>query len=126
MAYRRRKYNATKVEVDGILFDSKKEANRYKALKELEQKGEIHDLRRQVKFVLIPEQRLPDWTGPKGGTHRGELLERECSYIADFVYELPDGGTVVEDCKSPVTRTPEYIIKRKLLLWLKGIRIKES
>ena len=126
MTYRRRKYNTTKVEVDGILFDSKKEAKRYQALVELERNGEIRNLRRQVKFVLIPEQRLPGWAGPKGGVHKGELLERECSYIADFVYELPDGGTVVEDCKSPVTRTPEYVIKRKLLLWLKGIRIKES
>ena len=122
--YRRRKYNAVKTEVDGITFDSKKEARRYQALRELEEQGEVHDLRRQVEYLLVPEQRLPDTIGPRGGIHRGKVLEYPVTYVADFVYNLPDGGTVVEDCKG--VRTPDYIIKRKLMRYLMGIEIKES
>jgi len=124
MAYRRRKYNSVKTEVDGILFDSKKEARRYQALRELEKTGEIHDLRRQVKYTIIPEQRLPDVIGPKGGVKKGKLVERPVAYTADFVYNLPDGGTVVEDCKG--MRTPEYVIKRKLMRFLMGIEVTET
>jgi len=122
--YRRRKYNSVKTEADGILFDSKKEARRYQALRELEEAGVIHDLRRQVKYTIIPEQRLPDVIGPKGGVKKGKLVERPVTYTADFVYTLPDGGTVVEDCKG--MRTPDYIIKRKLMRFLMGIEIIES
>lgn len=50
-------------------------------------------------------------------------IERECTYVADFVY-LQDGEIIVEDTKG--FRTPEYKIKRKLMLFLKGIRIKET
>lgn len=124
MARQYRKYKAVKTIVDGEMFDSKREAKRYEALKALAEKGEISNLRRQVPFVLIPEQRLPDVIGPKGGIKRGALLERECKYIADFVYELPDGGTVVEDCKG--YRTTDYTIKRKLMRWVHGIGIKET
>ena len=124
MPYKYRKYKAVKTIVDGEMFDSKREAKRYEALKALAEKGEISNLRRQVPFVLIPEQRLPDVIGPKGGIKRGALLERECKYIADFVYTLPDGGTVVEDCKG--YRTTDYTIKRKLMRWVHGIGIKET
>lgn len=124
MPYKYRKYKAVKTIVDGEMFDSKREAKRYEALKALAEKGEISNLRRQVPFVLIPEQRLPDVIGPKGGIKKGALLERECKYIADFVYELPDGGTVVEDCKG--YRTTDYTIKRKLMRWVHGIGIKET
>lgn len=124
MARQYRKYKSVKTIVDGEVFDSKREAKRYEALKVLAEKGEISNLRRQVPFVLIPEQRLPDVIGPKGGIKKGALLERECKYIADFVYELPDGGTVVEDCKG--IRTKEYVLKRKLMRWVHGIGIKET
>ena len=118
------KYKAQKTEVDGILFDSKKEANRYSELKLLEQAGKIKNLQRQVEFVLIPAQREPDTIGRKGGIKQGKLIERKCSYIADFVYYIPECKTpIVEDTKG--MRTPEYIIKRKLLLYIHGIRIKE-
>lgn len=100
------KYGNKKVTVDGIEFDSKKEARRYSELKLLERAGEIQDLQLQVKFELIPKQ--------KG--------ERACNYIADFVY-TENGQTVVEDTKG--FKTPEYIIKRKLMLERYGIRIKE-
>lgn len=108
-----RKYNNKKISIDGRVFDSKKEAGRYSELKLLEKAGEISGLECQKKFVLIPAQRDPD---------TGKVIERECAYIADFVY-LRDGEQIVEDTKG--FRTKEYIIKRKLMLRVHGIRVKE-
>lgn len=105
------KYGSKKTEVDGVTFDSKKEAKRYQELRILEKAGEITDLRRQVKFVLIPSQRID-----------GRVAERAVEYKADFVY-TQDGQTIVEDTKG--FRTKDYIIKRKLMLWVHGIRIRE-
>ena len=116
------KYHNQKMNLDGMTFDSKKEARRYTDLKLLEKAGEISDLKTQVKFQLIPAQREPDTVGKRGGIKRGKLLEHECFYIADFVY-TEDGKTIVEDAKG--MRTKDYIIKRKLMLWVHGIRIKE-
>lgn len=104
MAWKRyagNKYGSRKVEVNGIVFDSKREAARYQELLLLEKAGEIKDIRRQVKYVLIPAQyEHPESTTRKG---RGRCVERECAYIADFVYKtiLPDGDTltIVEDTK---------------------------
>lgn len=113
MSYNWTKYNNKKVTVNGQVFDSKKEANRYKELLLLEKSGAIKDLRMQVKFTLIPAQR---------DEATGKVIERECSYKADFVYSEGE-KTVVEDVKG--FRTKEYIIKRKLMLWRYGIRIRE-
>ena len=130
MAWRgsRNKYHNHKVVVDGEIFDSKKEYHRYLELQLLEKSGVIRDLHRQVTFGLIPEAREPDRYGPRGGFHRGKIIERGVSYIADFVYYavLPSGKEelVVEDCKG--MRTDEYKIKRKLMLYILGIRIKET
>lgn len=93
-------------------YDSRKEHRRADQLKLMQRAGLISNLREQVKYVLIPAQRGSD----------GKLLERECAYVADFVYDK-DGVTVVEDTKG--FRTPEYRIKRKLMLYIHGIRIKE-
>jgi hypothetical protein len=122
MRWRYNKYHSKKTIAYGIEFDSKKEAMRYRELKFLEASGKIENLKTQVKFVLLPAQREPDTVGPKGGKIRGKVLEREVSYIADFVY-VEDGRMVVEDTKG--VRTPEYVIKRKLMLYMTGIRIKE-
>jgi hypothetical protein len=100
------KYNAKKTYVDGIAFDSKKEAKRYQELKLLERGGVISDLDCQVKFELIPKQ--------EG--------ERPCYYVADFVY-TENGKKVVEDVKG--FRTDIYKLKRKLMLWVHGIRVVE-
>lgn len=116
------KYHNRKVRRDGLTFDSRKEHKRYNELLLLQQAGEITNLRRQVKFVLIPTQREPNIIGPRGGVKKGKLLERECAYIADFVY-IQNGKTVVEDTKG--VRTKEYVIKRKLMLYTQGIRIRE-
>lgn len=117
------KYHSKKVKVDGLVFDSKKEYKRWKELRLLEKVGAIRELERQTKFVLIPAQREPDTVGPRGGKIRGKLLEREVAYIADFTYLDENDQFVVEDTKG--MRTTDYIIKRKLLLYIHGIRIRE-
>lgn len=79
MAYRRKngnKYNNKKVEVDGIIFDSKREAERYQELSLLEKAGVIRDLQRQVKYILIPAQREPDIIGKRGGIKSGRVIEK--------------------------------------------------
>jgi hypothetical protein len=103
-------------------FDSLKEYRRFCELSLLEKAGKITNLQRQVKCVLIPAQYEPDTTGPRGGVKRGKLIERECAYIADFVY-VQNGKLVVEDTKG--FKTTDYIIKRKLMLYVHGIRINE-
>jgi len=109
MAYN--KYHARKATVMGETFDSRREAERWMVLKASERVGTIQNLRRQVKYELIPAQRI-----------NGKVVERSVSYIADFVYER-DGETVVEDAKGKIL--PVYIIKRKLMLWVYGIQVKE-
>lgn len=104
------KYGAKKIKdpATGYVFDSKKEFIRWCELRILERAGKISELRRQVKFELIPKQ---------DG-------ERPCDYIADFVYRDSDGKTVVEDCKG--MRTDVYKIKRKLFQWRYDMKIKET
>ena len=117
------KYHSRKISRDGMTFDSQKEYRRWCELKLLERAGRITDLERQVKYVLIPAQREPDTVGARGGIIKGKLIERECAYIADFRYKQ-DGELTVEDTKG--VRTPDYIMKRKLMLHVHGIRIKET
>lgn len=125
---RRNKYNASTIEWEGEVFDSRKEMRRYQTLRLAQETGVITDLQRQVKYILIPAQREPDIIGPKGGVKKGKVLERELAYVADFVYTM-NGETVVEDVKG--YRNPKsgaygtFVIKRKLMLWVHGIRIKE-
>ena len=126
-----RKYNNRKIIVDGITFDSKKEAKRYKELKMLEKAGIIHDLKRQVKYVLIPAQYERTSSvyvkgNIKGKPKKGRLIERECAYYADFVY-LQDGNTIVEDVKGYRDGQAYnlFVIKRKLMLYVHGIAVKE-
>jgi hypothetical protein len=116
------KYHNKKVIVDGIAFDSKKEARRWCELKLMEKAGVISDLERQVEYELIPSQREPDIIGPRGGVKKDKVIELDCTYIADFRYKQ-GGEVIVEDTKG--FRTADYIIKRKLMLWRYGIRIKE-
>lgn len=116
------KYGNKKTTVDGITFDSIKEAKRFKELSLMQHSGMIQELQRQVKFVLIPAQREPDKIGARGGVHKGKLIEREVSYIADFTYK-ENGKTVVEDTKG--MRTKDYILKRKMMLYFHNIKIKE-
>ena len=125
---KKNKYNAKKVEYDGLLFDSQKEVLRYKELCLLCSEGVISNLQRQVKYILIPTQREPAVLGPRGGLKQGKLLENECSYIADFVYTVNETGEmVVEDVKGyqKGEAYKAFTIKRKLMLFVYGIQIKE-
>ena len=118
------KYHNRKVRTsDGIVHDSRKEANRWNELKLLEEAGKIHELRRQMEFLLIPAQYEEIATGKRTKRAKKKLVERACSYRADFVYHDENGELVVEDVKG--LRTRDYIIKRKLLLWVYGIKITE-
>lgn len=117
------KYQAQKCELNGEKFDSRKELQRWLELRLLERSGEITDLRRQVKFELIPSQREPDTVGKRGGVIKGKVIEHGVNYVADFVYKDKRGNMVVEDTKG--MRTKEYVIKRKLMLYIHHIRIKE-
>ena len=121
--YKSNKYGNAKVTVEGITFDSKREARRYLDLLLLEKAGDISDLQRQVKYVLIPAQREPDIIGPKCGRKPGKLLEHEVSYVADVVYKDKDGNQIVEDTKG--FKTKDYELKRKMMLYFHGIRIRE-
>ena len=118
-----RKYGSKKVTYDGIVFDSKKEARRYCELKLLERAGKIKNLELQKAFELIPAQREHDAIGKRGGIIKGKVIENSVKYVADFVYTDENGKTVVEDTKG--FRTKDYIIKRKLMLYVHGIKIKE-
>ena len=123
-----RKYHNRKVTVDGITFDSVKEANRYKELKVLERAGQVHDLQLQVKFKLIPAQReWTDETTKSGKPKKGKVIEHEVSYIADFTYKNRYGLLVVEDVKGYKKGEAYalFVLKRKLMLWIHGIRLKE-
>ena len=114
------KLNAVKTTLDGIEFASKDEAKRYAELKMLQAAGEISDLQMQVKYVLIPSQK----------DDKGKVIEKECSYIADFVYfDNWQNKTIVEDVKgytNPASATyAKFVIKRKLMLYIHGIRVVE-
>lgn len=97
-------------------YASKKEARRAAELKLMERAGQISNLEEQVRFKLIPAQYATVAGKPK-------CLERAVDYVADFVYTDAAGRQVVEDTKG--FRTPDYIIKRKLMLWRFGIQITE-
>lgn len=107
------KYGSKKVvDSEGRKFDSKREQKRFVELSHLQAAGHITDLKTQVRFELVPKQEKP-----------GGGLERPVHYVADFVYTIAGGEQVVEDTKG--FRTPDYVIKRKLMLSVHGIQIQE-
>lgn len=116
---KRNKYGAKRVGEHA----SQKEHDRANQLKLWQRAGVISNLREQVPYVLIPAQYGACGTDLKGKPIR-VCIEKSCRYVADFVYtDNRTGQTIVEDTKG--VRTKEYIIKRKLMLYLHGIRIKE-
>lgn len=121
------KYRAKKTVIDGITFDSKKEAKRYEELRALEYDGKIRELQLQVKYVLIPTQREPDRIGARAGIIRGRVIEKECAYIADFTYFDADGGFHVEDVKGMREGAAYSLfkVKKKMMLYFYGIRVEE-
>lgn len=119
------KYSNKRVLRNGQWFDSIHEADRFFQLSMLQRVGQISELQTQVPFELIPTQREPDIIGVRGGVKKGKCIERPCVYYADFVYKDKLGNLVVEDAKSPATRTEAYKIKKKLMLYKYGIKIIE-
>lgn len=123
------KYGNKKVVIGGEVFDSKHEYRRYQELRLLERCGAIKDLKRQVVYELIPVQREKSTRvyskgRKKGQPIEGKVIEKAVTYIADFVYtDTATGKEVVEDAKG--VRTREYILKRKMCLYLLGIKIQE-
>ena len=131
-----RKLNNQSITIDGIEFQSKKEGRRYSELKLLQRAGQISDLELQKRYELIPAQFETVETGEyyKVGAKKGQpktkqvCIEQSLVYIADFVYK-ENGQTVVEDVKgfrdTSSATYAKFVIKRKLMLWKYGIRIKE-
>lgn len=120
-----RKYRNRKTTVDGIVFDSMHEAHRYRELSLLQRAGEITELEMQKEFELIPAQyEIFARYGKKGQriTDGKRCIEKPVKYKADFVYK-ENGEEIVEDAKG--VKTKDYIIKRKLMLYVHGIKIKE-
>lgn len=100
------KYRNTKIIIDGIEFDSKKEGLRYKELRLLERAGLITDLKMQTSFELQPSFKK-----------NGKTI-RAITYKSDFDYKTKDGRHVLEDVKSPATaKDKTYILKKKMLLY---------
>ncbi len=123
--------------IDGQRFDSRAEARRYGQLRMLEKAGEISDLQRQKMYELIPGhyEYIPTGKIFSRGARKGQkeykrvTVELPVKYIADFVYKDKDGNTVVEDVKGysdPNSATyAKFVIKRKLMLWVHGVKVKE-
>ncbi|AQZ81555.1 hypothetical protein BUM88_08005 [Acinetobacter calcoaceticus] len=113
---KRNKFNASKIKLDGMTFDSNKEFKRYIELKAMQQRGEIQDLQHHTKFELAPKTKFE-------GEKRTKPALR---YYADFTYFMADGAYVVEDVKSVVTRKlPSYRNKKHLMKTVHGIDVRE-
>lgn len=125
--YKSKYYNIKTRASDGTVLDSVKEARRYEQLLILQRAGKITELQRQVRYELIPAQYETYERYAESGKrlkdgHR--LVERKVEYVADFVYtNVETGENIVEDTKG--MKTKDYIIKRKLMYAVHGIRIKE-
>lgn len=131
-----KKLNNQSIVIDGIEFDSKKEGNRYCELKLLQRSGQISNLECQKRYELIPAQYETVETGEyyKVGVKKGQpktkqvCIEQSVVYIADFVYQ-ENGQTVVEDVKgfrdTASATYAKFVLKRKMMLWIHGIKIKE-
>lgn len=119
------KFNNHKIVFQGEAYDSQLELSRFIFLSNREKEGEITNLRRQVEYLLIPAQYGTEIKHLKTKDKEVRvLLERSCSYIADFVYER-NGKTIVEDCKgSKYIITADFKIKKKLMLWVHQIQVK--
>lgn len=122
-------YNVKTKTSDGLVFDSTKEARRWEQLRLLEKAGEIVELQRQVRYEILPAQYEYYERYSKKGVRLQDgkrLIERKVEYVADFVYhDAKTGELIVEDAKSPATRTKDYIIKRKLMNLVFGVKIRE-
>jgi hypothetical protein len=115
-AVKRGKHRNVKVEHDGIVFDSKKELRVWLSLSALAARGEITELRRQVRFELLPAVKL----------HGEKRTKPGLDYVADFVFIDAQGRQVVQDAKSKHTRTlAEYRTRKHMMKSLLNLDIEE-
>ena len=123
---KRSKYGNRKVTIEGINFDSEREAKRYSILKEHQNKGDISDLKLQVVYELIPAIKELKTVVLKTKTIQKEVtIQQAITYRCDFTY-VKDEKLIVEDVKiSPKMLPPEYKLKKKLLRYVHGIDIRE-
>ena len=124
------KYNSRKTIVDGIEFDSRKEAKRYKELALLERAGKISGLELQKRYELIPAQYEEfERYGKRGQRLQNgrRCVEKAVYYIADFAYTDENGNQVVEDVKGykGSTAYAVFALKRKSMLYFHNIKVKE-
>ena len=127
------KFHSKKITLPtGEVFDSKLEYERWNFLKAMILAGKVKDLERQVTYVLLPKQTKSSQPIGKNGTllkPKVRVVERECTYKADFVYKaLVDPvfniwATIVEDTKG--FKTPEYRLKKKMMLYFHAVEIQE-
>lgn len=122
------KYKNKKTEVDGIVFDSGKEASYYRFLKEQEEVGEISNLRMQVSYEIIPAV----WEDQVVHLKTKDKVVRRCvqratHYVADFVYTVTATGLEeIIDVKSAITRkNPAYRLKKKMMRAFHNIEVIE-
>ena len=124
---RKGKYNNTKVEIDGIKYDSKKESQRNAYLELMQKQGLISDLKRQVVFELIPtiyEDKVVHLKTKNKIVQR--VAQKSVTYKADFTY-IKDGQLVVEDVKASASYAAldkTFILKEKMMRYFHGIVIK--
>lgn len=127
MRYKNKYHNVKVKASDGTVFDSMKEARRWEQLLLLQKAGKITSLQRQVAYELLPNQYETYERYSKSGKRLkdgAKLIERKVEYVADFVYtEAERGMLVVEDTKG--VKTKDYIIKRKLMYAIHGIKVTE-
>ena len=123
---KRSKYGNRKVIIEGINFDSEREAKRYLILKDYQNKGDISDLKLQVVYELIPAIRELKTVVLKTKTIQKEVtIQQAITYRCDFTY-VKNEKLIVEDVKiSPKMLPPEYKLKKKLLRYVHGIDIRE-
>ena len=115
-AAKRNKFNAQKVEMDGMTFDSKKEHKRYIELKAMQQRGEIFGLQHHTKFELAPKVKIE-------GEKRAKPALR---YLADFTYYMISGEYIVEDVKKEATRKKDsYRNKKNVMKTVLNIDVRE-
>lgn len=120
------KYHSRKITKDGMTFDSVKEYKRWLELSLLEKAGKIKNLKRQMEYPLIPAQ-YETVIDEKTGKKKRKCVERACDYVADFVYQDESGHWIVEDVKGyrKGGAYALFVVKRKLMLHVYGIKVKE-
>lgn len=123
---KRQKYGNSKVEFEGIKFDSKKEMQRFVILKEAEKKGIISNLELQIRFELIPaiKEEYIEHLKTKDKV-KTRTLQLPITYTCDFRY-IKNGETIIEDVKASPSMLPkEFVLKEKLMFWKYGIKVRK-